>query len=173
MTIQFMDIAIQNIAAEFQPQWGPLVRKLRIQKILPEWWVPQHEKQAVRQCLLMWCRINSRTYKCRVLMRSTSENRRSHPLVPRGTSGAGQMGRGTTRPASIGSARPDYLQSCPGAVKQRYCTYPAHLATYCATLASTLPGASAAGARKGCASSGAYWSVPWSPKNLRLGPKMP
>jgi hypothetical protein len=44
MAIQFMDVAIQNIAAEFQPQWGPLVRKLRIQKILPEWWVPHHEK---------------------------------------------------------------------------------------------------------------------------------
>jgi hypothetical protein len=44
MTIQFMDIAIQNIAAEFQPQWGRIVRKLRIRKILPEWWVPQHEK---------------------------------------------------------------------------------------------------------------------------------
>lgn len=44
MADQFMSIAIQNIAAEFQPQWGPLVRKLRIQKILPEWWVPRHEK---------------------------------------------------------------------------------------------------------------------------------
>jgi hypothetical protein len=44
MTIQFMGIAIQNVAAEFQPQWGRIVRKLRIQKILPEWWVPQHEK---------------------------------------------------------------------------------------------------------------------------------
>ena len=44
MTMQFMDVAIQNIAAEFQPQWGRFVRKLRIQKILPEWWVPQHEK---------------------------------------------------------------------------------------------------------------------------------
>lgn len=44
MAIQFANIAFQNIAAEFQPQWGPLVRKLRIQKILPEWWVPQHEK---------------------------------------------------------------------------------------------------------------------------------
>jgi len=44
MAFQFMSIAIQNIAAEFQPQWGPLVRKLRINKILPEWWVPQHEK---------------------------------------------------------------------------------------------------------------------------------
>jgi hypothetical protein len=44
MTIQFASIAVQNIAAEFQPQWGPIVRKLRIQKILPEWWVPQHER---------------------------------------------------------------------------------------------------------------------------------
>jgi hypothetical protein len=44
MTIQLMSIAIQNIAAEFQPQWGPIVRKLRIQKILPEWWVPLHER---------------------------------------------------------------------------------------------------------------------------------
>jgi hypothetical protein len=44
MTMQFTSIAIQNIAAEFQPQWGPIVRKLRVQKILPEWWVPQHKK---------------------------------------------------------------------------------------------------------------------------------
>jgi hypothetical protein len=44
MAIQFGSIAIQNIAAEFQPQWGPLVRKLRIQKILPAWWVPEREK---------------------------------------------------------------------------------------------------------------------------------
>jgi hypothetical protein len=44
MASQFMSIAIQNVAAEFQPQWGPIVRKLRIQKVIPEWWVPQHEK---------------------------------------------------------------------------------------------------------------------------------
>jgi hypothetical protein len=44
MTIQFAGIAIQNIAAEFQPQWGPFVRKLHIQKIIPEWWVSQHQK---------------------------------------------------------------------------------------------------------------------------------
>jgi hypothetical protein len=44
MAFQFTSIAIQNIAAEFQPQWGPLVRKLRINKILPEWWVSHHEK---------------------------------------------------------------------------------------------------------------------------------
>jgi hypothetical protein len=41
--MQFMSIGMQNIAAEFQPQWGPLVRKLHIQKIIPEWWVPQHQ----------------------------------------------------------------------------------------------------------------------------------
>ena len=44
MAFQFMGIAIQNVVAEFQPQWGPIARKLRIQKILPEWWVPQHDK---------------------------------------------------------------------------------------------------------------------------------
>jgi len=44
MAAQFASIAIQNIAAEFQPQWGPLVRKLRINKILPEWWVPHRER---------------------------------------------------------------------------------------------------------------------------------
>jgi len=44
MAFQFASIAIQNVAAEFQPQWGPIVRKLRIQKIIPEWWVPLHEK---------------------------------------------------------------------------------------------------------------------------------
>jgi hypothetical protein len=44
MAAQFASIAIQNIAAEFQPQWGPIVRKLRINKIIPEWWVPKHEK---------------------------------------------------------------------------------------------------------------------------------
>ena len=43
MAFQFGSIAFQNIAAEFQPQWGPIVRKLRIQKIIPEWWVPQHD----------------------------------------------------------------------------------------------------------------------------------
>jgi hypothetical protein len=44
MAFQFTSITIQNIAAEFQPQWAPLVRKLRINKILPEWWVPHREK---------------------------------------------------------------------------------------------------------------------------------
>ena len=38
---QFATVAIHNIAAEFQPQWGPIVKKLRIPKLLPEWWVPR------------------------------------------------------------------------------------------------------------------------------------
>ena len=40
MAIQFATVAIHNLAAEFQPQWGPIVKKLRIPKLLPEWWVP-------------------------------------------------------------------------------------------------------------------------------------
>ncbi len=96
-------------------------------------------------------------------MMSTVESLRSHHFVPRGTSGARQMGRGTAHPAPIGSARPDYLQSGGGTIQQRYCTCPAHLASHCATLATTLPGTSAAGARKGCASPGAY-SPDFSPQ---------
>jgi len=42
MAIQFGAKAIGNIATEFQPQWGPIVQKLRIDKLLPEWWVPEH-----------------------------------------------------------------------------------------------------------------------------------
>lgn len=43
MAVQFGGIAIENIAAEFQPQLGPIVHKLRIDKILPEWWVREHK----------------------------------------------------------------------------------------------------------------------------------
>jgi len=42
MAMQFATIAIHNLAAEFQPQWSPIVKKLRIPKLLPEWWVPLH-----------------------------------------------------------------------------------------------------------------------------------
>jgi hypothetical protein len=45
MAAQFATVAIHNLAAEFQPQWGPIVRKLRIPKLLPEWWVPVHRQQ--------------------------------------------------------------------------------------------------------------------------------
>jgi hypothetical protein len=41
MAAQFATLAIHNLAAEFYPQWGPIVRKLRIPRLLPEWWVPQ------------------------------------------------------------------------------------------------------------------------------------
>jgi hypothetical protein len=45
MAAQFATVAIHNLAAEFQPQWGPIVRKLRIPKLLPEWWVPLRRQQ--------------------------------------------------------------------------------------------------------------------------------
>jgi hypothetical protein len=44
IAMQFATVAIHNIAAEFQPQWGPIVRKLRIPKLLPEWWTPLHSQ---------------------------------------------------------------------------------------------------------------------------------
>jgi hypothetical protein len=37
----FLGIAIANISREFAPQWGPVVHKLHIPKIVPPWWVPQ------------------------------------------------------------------------------------------------------------------------------------
>jgi hypothetical protein len=43
MAAQFATVAIHNLAAEFQPQWGPIVKKLRIPKLLPPWWAPIHE----------------------------------------------------------------------------------------------------------------------------------
>ena len=39
---EFLQIAIGNVATEFEPQWGPLAKKIHLQKILPAWWVPQH-----------------------------------------------------------------------------------------------------------------------------------
>jgi hypothetical protein len=42
MASEFLQIAVGNIATEFEPQWGPWAKKLRIPKILPAWWVPQH-----------------------------------------------------------------------------------------------------------------------------------
>jgi len=44
MATQFATLAIHNLAAEFQPQWGPIVKKLRIPNLLPEWWVPRHSQ---------------------------------------------------------------------------------------------------------------------------------
>ena len=45
MASEFLQIAIGNIATEFEPQWGPWAKKLRLPKILPAWWVPQHPRQ--------------------------------------------------------------------------------------------------------------------------------
>jgi hypothetical protein len=43
MALQFGTLAIKNLAVEFESQWGPLVRKLRIPKLIPEWWTPEHK----------------------------------------------------------------------------------------------------------------------------------
>lgn len=34
--------AISNVLVEFEPQWGPIVQKLHIPHLLPEWWTPEH-----------------------------------------------------------------------------------------------------------------------------------
>lgn len=31
-------IALRNVAAEFRPEWQPILQKIQIPKILPEWW---------------------------------------------------------------------------------------------------------------------------------------
>jgi hypothetical protein len=33
--------AIANVLTEFEPVWGPWAAKLRIPKLLPEWWVSE------------------------------------------------------------------------------------------------------------------------------------
>ena len=42
MASEFLQIGIGNILTEFEPQWGPWAKKLRIPKLLPSWWVPEH-----------------------------------------------------------------------------------------------------------------------------------
>jgi hypothetical protein len=45
MALEFATTAAGNVAAEFEPQWGPILKKLHIPQILPPWWVPLHPKQ--------------------------------------------------------------------------------------------------------------------------------
>jgi hypothetical protein len=40
MGTEFLGIAIANVSREFEPQWGPIVRKLHIPTIVPAWWDP-------------------------------------------------------------------------------------------------------------------------------------
>jgi len=42
MASEFLQIGIGNVLTEFEPQWGPWAKKLRIPKILPGWWVREH-----------------------------------------------------------------------------------------------------------------------------------
>ena len=43
MASEFLQIGIGNVLTEFEPQWGPWAKKLRIPKLLPAWWVPAHK----------------------------------------------------------------------------------------------------------------------------------
>jgi hypothetical protein len=43
MASEFLQIAIGNVLTEFEPQWGPWAKKLRIPELLPGWWVPEHQ----------------------------------------------------------------------------------------------------------------------------------
>jgi hypothetical protein len=42
MASEFLQTGIGNVITEFEPQWGPWAKKLRIPKLLPGWWVPEH-----------------------------------------------------------------------------------------------------------------------------------
>jgi hypothetical protein len=42
MASEFLQIGLGNVITEFEPQWGPCAKKLRIPKLLPGWWVPEH-----------------------------------------------------------------------------------------------------------------------------------
>ena len=43
MASEFLQISIGNVLTEFEPQWGPWAKKLRVPKLLPGWWVPEHQ----------------------------------------------------------------------------------------------------------------------------------
>lgn len=38
-------IAVRNILTEFRPEWAPILRKIHIPSILPEWWTPERPRQ--------------------------------------------------------------------------------------------------------------------------------
>jgi hypothetical protein len=44
MAIGISGRAISNILTEFEPTWGPWARRVRIPKLLPEWWAPDHRE---------------------------------------------------------------------------------------------------------------------------------
>jgi hypothetical protein len=43
MAGEFLQIGIGNVITEFEPQWGPWAKKLRVPKLLPGWWVPERQ----------------------------------------------------------------------------------------------------------------------------------
>lgn len=41
----FSSDVIRNIATEFRPEWAPLLKKIHVPKVLPDWWTPRHPQQ--------------------------------------------------------------------------------------------------------------------------------
>jgi len=37
-------VAIRNVITEFRPEWGPLLKKIHIPRILPKWWTPERPR---------------------------------------------------------------------------------------------------------------------------------
>jgi len=35
-------VAVRNIVTEFRPEWAPVLRKIHVPQVLPEWWTPKH-----------------------------------------------------------------------------------------------------------------------------------
>ena len=42
MATEFLQLGIGNVITEFQPEWGPWAQKIRLPRILPAWWAPEH-----------------------------------------------------------------------------------------------------------------------------------
>lgn len=45
MIMQFSGQAIANVFSEFEPQWGPIMKKIHLPRLLPPWWVPEHRQK--------------------------------------------------------------------------------------------------------------------------------
>ena len=42
--LRLESVAIRNIATEFRPEWVPVLRRVHVPSILPEWWAPKHPR---------------------------------------------------------------------------------------------------------------------------------
>ena len=38
-------VAVRNLVTEFRPEWLPILKKIQVPKILPEWWTPRRDRR--------------------------------------------------------------------------------------------------------------------------------